>query len=238
MIRIAIAEDSEMERSKLLRYLKRYEQENGCAFEIEMYENGADIVSAYRPGIDILLLDIEMPVLDGMRTARIIREKDRKVVIVFVTNLAQYAVQGYEVEALDFIVKPLDWNVFSFRMTRILSRLERRRSEAGYSFAVKADSGGMQRIEIPDLLYVEVSHHDLTYHTVSGDFTTRGTMREAENQLLDHGFCRCNQCYLVNLRYVTAVNDEMVSVGSARLRISRSKKKELIKALSEFVANS
>ena len=237
MIRVAIAEDSEMERSRLLRYLKRYEQENGCSFEIEVYENGADIVSAYHPGIDILLLDIEMPVLDGMRTARILREKDRNVVIVFVTNLAQYAVQGYEVEALDFIVKPLDWNVFSFRMNRILSRLQRRRNEAAYSVTVRTD-GGMQRIEIPDIFYVDVDHHNLTYHTVSGSYSTRSTMREAEKLLLSHGFCRCNQCYLVNLRYVTAVEDEMVSVGGDRLRISRSKKKELIKALSEYVANS
>lgn len=238
MIRIAIAEDSEQERSRLLRYLKRYEQENNCPFEIEVYENGADIVSAYHPGIDILLLDIEMPVLDGMRTARILREKDRKVVIVFVTNLAQYAVQGYEVEALDFIVKPLDWNVFSFRMNRILSRLQRQRSEAACSVTVRTDSGGMQRVDIPDLLYVEVNGHTLTYHTVGGALTARGAMREVERELLSHGFCRCNQCYLVNLRYVTAVNDEMVSVGSDRLRISRSKKKELIKSLSEYVANS
>ena len=237
MIRIAIAEDQETERDRLLRYLKRYQQENSCQFEIEVYENGADIVSAYRPGIDLLLLDIEMPVLDGMRTARILREKDRNVVIVFVTNLAQYAVQGYEVEAMDFIVKPLEWNVFSFRMNRILNRLNRRRSEAAYTLTVKAE-GGMQRIEIPDLLYVEVSRHQLTYHTLSGEYSERSTMREAEKLLLDHGFCRCNQCYLVNLRYVTAVDDEMVSVGSERLRISRSKKKDLIKALSEYVAVS
>lgn len=232
MIRIAIAEDSELERDRLLHYLKRYEQENNCPFEIEVYENGADIVSAYRPGIDILLLDIEMPVLDGMRTARILREKDRKVVIVFVTNLAQYAVQGYEVEAMDFIVKPLDWNVFSFRMHRILSRLERRRSDAVLCVNVRTDSG-VHRIEIPDILYVEVSSHRLTYHTMSGEFSERSTMREAERTLLPHGFCRCNQCYLVNLRYVTAVSDEMVSVGGERLHISRSKKKELMKALSE-----
>lgn len=238
MIRIAIAEDTRSERERLLRYLARYEQENDCAFDIEVYENGADIVSAYHPGIDVLLLDIEMPVLDGMRTARILREKDRKVIIVFVTNLAQYAVQGYEVEALDFIVKPLDYNVFSFRMSRILSRLRKRQSDAATSVAVKSGDGSMRRIDITDLLYVDVDHHTLTYHMVGDSFSTRSTMREAEKLLLSHGFCRCNQCYLVNLRYVTAVDDEMVSVGGEKLRISRSKKKDLVRALSEFVAVS
>lgn len=236
MIRIAIAEDGARERARLEDYLRRYASAHGCEFAVESYENGADVVEKYRPGIDILLLDIEMPVLDGMRAAHILRERDRNVIIVFVTNLAQYAIQGYEVEATDFIVKPLDWNVFAFRMDRVLAKLRRRRSEAAASVTVKGDGGAVRRIEIPDLLYVEVSRHQLTYHTTSGDHSTRSTMREAEEALLPHGFCRCNQCYLVNLRHVTAVSDEMVSVGGARLRISRSKKKELIKALSEYVA--
>ena len=237
MIRIAIAEDSAEEQSRLRRYLARYQQENDCAFDIQVYANGAEIVQAYRPGIDILLLDIEMPVMDGMRTARILRERDRNVVIVFVTNLAQYAVQGYEVEALDFIVKPLDWNVFSFRMTRILSRLKRRQDATAHSVVIRTDDG-LRRVEIPDLRYVEVNHHTLTYHTAAGQFTQRGTMREAESALLPHGFCRCNQCYLVNLRYVTALEDEVVTVGGDQLRISRSKKKELVKALSEYMINA
>lgn len=238
MIRIAIAEDSREERERIVRFLNRYAREKGLEFEIEAYADGADVVSAYRPGIDMLLLDIEMPVLDGMRTARILREKDRNVIIIFVTNLAQYAIQGYEVEAMDFIVKPLEWGVFSFRMDRILSRFRRRKSAAAASVTLRADGGALKRIEIPDLLYVEVSRHQLTYHTTAGEYSTRSTMREAEEELLPHGFCRCNQCYLVNLRYVTAVSDEMVSVGGEQLRISRSKKKELIKALSEYVAAS
>lgn len=238
MIHIAIAEDSPGEREKFVRFLRRYAGEKGCEFDVQTYADGADVVSAYRPGIDILFLDIEMPVLDGMRAARILREKDRGVAIVFVTNLAQYAIQGYEVEAMDFIVKPLEWSVFSFRMDRILSRWRRRASAAAASVTLRTDGGALRRIEIPDLLYVEVSRHQLTYHTVGGDLSTRATMREAEEALLGHGFCKCNQCYLVNLRYVTAIDDELVHVGGARLRISRARKKEFINALSEFVATS
>ena len=234
MVRIAIAEDSETERNRLVRYLNRYAQEYKQSFDIQVYENGADIVSSYQPGIDILLLDIEMPVLDGMRTARILREKDKKVIIVFVTNLAQYAVQGYEVEALDFIVKPLEWNVFAFRMTRILSRLKRRQTEESFSISIRGENGSVNRIEITDLLYVEINHHTLTYHSVSGVVTARGTMREAEEMLMPQGFCRCNQGYLVNLRYVTAVEDENVLVGGETLRVSRAKKKDLMKALTNY----
>ncbi len=236
MIRIAAAEDRAEERARLKRYLLRYQQENDCPMEAEFYENGEALVGAYRPGTDLLLLDIEMPVLDGMRTARILREKDPEVMIVFITNLAQYAVQGYEVEALDFLVKPLEWSVFSFRMTRILNRIRRRQQEAVQSLTLRTENGSLERIAAADLLYVEVDRHTLTYHTLKGDCRVRGTMREAEQQLLPHGFCRCNQCYLINQRYVKAVHEDMVTVGNAKLKISRSRKKELIRALSEHVA--
>ena len=238
MIRIAVAEDQETERERLLRYLKRYQHDRNCPFEVDIYADGAELISAYQPGVDILLLDIEMPVMDGMQTAKILREKDKKVVIVFITNLAQYAIQGYEVQALDFIVKPMNWDVFSFRMDRIISRLEKRQQDEARTISIKTDSGTLKRIDITDLLYVEVNHHALTYHAVSEVFSARGTMRETEEVLLPYGFCRCNQCYLVNLRYVTGVDNEMVSVGSERLHISRGKKKDLMKALSEFVART
>ena len=238
MIRIAVAEDQEAERERLLRYLKRYQHDRKCTFEVEIYPNGAELISAYQPGVDILLLDIEMPVMDGMQTAKILREKDKKVVIVFITNLAQYAIQGYEVQALDFIVKPMNWDIFSFRMDRIISRLEKRLQGAALTLSIRTDSGPLKRIDVTDLLYVEVNHHTLTYHAVSETFTARGTMRETEEILLPQGFCRCNQCYLINLRYVTGVDNETVFVGNEQLHISRGKKKDLVKALSEFVART
>ena len=238
MIHIAVAEDEEEARERLTRYLKRYQNEKKREFEIDFYPNGADLIAAYQPGVDILLLDIEMPVMDGIQTAKILREKDKKVVIVFITNLAQYAIQGYDVQALDFIVKPMNWDVFSFRMDRIISRLEKRQQDAARSISVRTDSSALRKIDMTDLIYVEVNHHTLTYHTISEVFSARGTMLETEKALLPHGFCRCNQCYLVNLRYVTGVDEEMVSIGNERLRISRSKKKDLVKALSEFVART
>ena len=141
MIRIAVAEDQETERERLLRYLKRYQHDRNCPFEVDIYADGAELISAYQSGVDILLLDIEMPVMDGMQTAKILREKDKKVVIVFITNLAQYAIQGYEVQALDFIVKPMNWDVFSFRMDRIISRLEKRQQDEARTISIKTDTG-------------------------------------------------------------------------------------------------
>ena len=236
MHRILIVEDTPAEADALVACLERYGSERGVSFRVERLSSALDFMER-RPSADLIFMDIDMPGVTGMEAAELLRTYDAETPLVFVTNLAQYAVQGYEVEALDFIVKPLDWNVFSFRMTRILSRLKRRQDATAHSVVIRTDDG-LRRVEIPDLRYVEVNHHTLTYHTAAGQFTQRGTMREAESALLPHGFCRCNQCYLVNLRYVTALEDEVVTVGGDQLRISRSKKKEFMSILANHIESS
>lgn len=108
MIRIAIAEDDPQCFAQLERYIGEYGRETGRAFQVTRYDNGEDLVERYKPEFDLILMDVEMPFMDGMTAAGYVREKDPEVVIVFVTNLAQYAIQGYSVNALDYILKPLE----------------------------------------------------------------------------------------------------------------------------------
>ncbi len=108
MIRVLIAEDDPRCYQELERFLDDYSRETGRTFQITHYDNGEDLVERYRPEFDLLLLDVDMPFLDGMTAAGHIRGVDPEVVIVFVTNLAQYAIQGYSVNALDYILKPLE----------------------------------------------------------------------------------------------------------------------------------
>lgn len=103
MIRIGLVDD-DLEHLRLMRdYLARYEREEGAAFQIEEYHNGLNFAEDYHGQLDIVFLDIEMPHMDGMTVARRIRERDASLAIIFLTNLAQYATHGYEVNAIDFI---------------------------------------------------------------------------------------------------------------------------------------
>ena len=99
-IRIGVVEDDPASCQLVLDYLNRYQQENGEQFTVSVFDDGARIVEKYTPVYDILLLDIEMSEMDGMAAARRIRERDDKVVIVFITAAPQYAISGYEVRAL------------------------------------------------------------------------------------------------------------------------------------------
>ena len=112
-IRIGVVEDDPASCQLVLDYLNRYQQENGEQFTVSVFDDGARIVEKYTPVYDILLLDIEMSEMDGMAAARRIRERDDKVVIVFITAAPQYAISGYEVRALSYLLKPLPW--FAFR---------------------------------------------------------------------------------------------------------------------------
>ena len=129
MIRIAIAEDDPQCFAQLERYVSDYGKETGRAFHITHYDNGEDLVERYKPEIDLILMDVEMPFMDGMTAAGYVREKDPEVVIVFVTNLAQYAIQGYSVNALDYILKPLNYFSFAQRLTRALRYVKKRENE-------------------------------------------------------------------------------------------------------------
>ena len=147
MIRIAIAEDDPQCFAQLERYIGEYGRETGRAFQVTRYDNGEDLVERYKPEFDLILMDVEMPFMDGMTAAGYVREKDPEVVIVFVTNLAQYAIQGYSVNALDYILKPLNYFSFSQRLTRCL-RYVKKREEAYVTVSVK---GGALKLEVGDI---------------------------------------------------------------------------------------
>lgn len=233
MIRIAIVEDEQLFREKILRYLHRYEEKNKQSFSVKTFENGMQFLTDYHPEYDIIFMDIEMPYLNGMETAKRIRKVDSRTAIAFITNMANYAVQGYEVEAIDFIVKPFTYEVFEYKLGRILSRTEDKREKS--SIIVKSDNL-VHNIRITKLRYVEISGHTLIYHMEKEQLEMRGSMREAEQLLEGHGFCKCSQSYLVNLRFITRIEANDVYLGDFAIPISRGRKKDVVRAMSDFMA--
>ena len=231
MLRIAIVEDEENYISVLKGYLQRYKEESGEQIEVTVYHDGDEIAAFYRAQFDIILMDIEMKFLDGMSAAERIREKDSEVIIIFITNMPQYAIQGYRVDALDYVLKPLSYFAFSQRIDRALSRIRKN----DVRFVVIPLKGGRRKVDVSLLCYVEVRDHDLIYHTVDGNFTTKGTIKDAEDALKEENFFRCNRCYLVNLDYVENFQGSDVTVNGDVIQVSRSRKKVFLDALNDYM---
>ena len=116
MLRVAIAEDNPKDRERLQSFLKQYETEKNTQIEIAEYTDGSKLLEQYRPCYDVIFLDVEMPEMDGMKAAEKIREMDEEVILIFITNMAKYAIRGYQVQALDYVLKPVKYEAFSVKM--------------------------------------------------------------------------------------------------------------------------
>lgn len=231
MIHVLIAEDDPHCFQQLEQFIGDYSRETGRAFHITHYDNGEDLVERYRPEFDLLLLDVDMPFMDGMTAAGYIRKVDPEVVIVFVTNLAQYAIQGYSVNALDYILKPLNYFSFAQRLTRAL-RYVKKEENAYITVGVK---GGAVKLEVGNIYYMERLGHQLVFHTSEGIHTSSVTLQQMEEALGDKGFIRCNKGYLVNLAHVSGVQDGCAVVRGDKLLISRGRKSPFLDALADYV---
>ncbi|VTR76010.1 LytR/AlgR family response regulator transcription factor [Cellulomonas hominis] len=236
-LRVAVVEDDPDDRQRLVELLDRFQAENGVRFEIHHFSDGRDIVRRYRAAYDVILLDVQMQHLDGLETARRIRNLDPRVVIVFVTHLVSSAPRGYEVDAMDFLVKPVSYFSLARSLTRSAGRLRRHSGAA----VLLPTSSGTARVPVADIVYAaSSSRHRIDVHTVDGSYGFSGTLRALEDDLVPQaGFFRSNSCFLVNLRHVAEVRQaSCVMTTGAELVISRSRRRAFLEALTDDVAHS
>lgn len=231
MINVAIVEDDDRAADKLQEYLHRYEAEYKYIFSIKKFKDGLSFLDGYS-GFDLIFMDIEMPFINGMEAATRLRQLDTKAILVFVTNMAQYALKGYEVDALDFIVKPLTYSDFTFKMKRAVKAVLSSKTDV----AVIQLKDGIRRINTDDILYIEVHGHTLTYHLVDELLEMRGKLSEAKEKY--KSFLQCNNCYLINPVHVDWVKGYEVKVSEDILAISHPRKKEFLESLSAWISGN
>ena len=198
MLRIAIVEDDPSTRQILQGFVEQYAAEQGLECTVTPYEDGAQIAAGYHPGYDIIFMDVEMPGMGGFSAAAQIRAVDSEAVLVFVTNMAQYAIRGYEVDALDYVLKPVDYYQFSTKLSRAIQRVQRQR---GGQILLQCAGGGVQLVETSRIYYLETHSRMLHYHTADGEFTVRSSLQNAESPIpemggtpIDRLFYRSRQC--------------------------------------------
>ena len=232
MIKVAIVDDERNAIEYLQILLNRYASEVGTGFHIFTFDNGIQFIERYRTDhFDLVFMDVDMPAMDGFETAGRMREIDTSAVLVFVTNVARFAIRGYEVDAMDYLLKPLSYEAFYLKIPKALAMCQRQQQ---VRVTIKTRNG-QSMFPATSVIYVESEGHHITYHTEQGDYHSYGTMKEVESQLPEQGFFRCNSGYIVNLAFVTGYDGALLFLlGKGRIEISRARRKAFLEALQNY----
>ncbi|MCP1103349.1 DNA-binding LytR/AlgR family response regulator [Aequitasia blattaphilus] len=231
MIKIAICDDSEKVVEGLKRLIERYTEETGVQMIPYTFLRGQELVSSYIGDYDIIFLDIKMPGLNGIETAKKIREIDKDVIIIFLTSMLQYAFESYKVNAGNYIQKPISYMRLKDELERWVQKLLVK--EEPYIFFHNND--GKHRIFLKNISYIDTFNRNLLVHTDIGNLVCFWSLKEMESKIGQMGFQRSHSAYLVNLFYVENVESTEVKLcTNERIPLSKTKKKGFLEALARY----
>lgn len=232
MIKIAYVDDCKKDREIVSKFLKEFSSTSSEEISFVLSDDSLKFFEKFQGDYDILLLDIEMPILNGMELAKRIRKTGSTCVIIFITNMTQFAIKGYEVDAIGYVLKPLRYQVFKEVLKKAVEKTIAFRNKD--SSMVISSRNGVDVVRASEVKYVEVRMHDLIYHTIRGNFVTHKTLKEIEKQLEDKDFVKCSHSYLINLKYVDGIEKNDVLIDDEKIAISRARKKVFIDRLIEY----
>lgn len=242
LMRTAIIDDQETEAEQTYNLLTTYCAKHSISFECSRFTNGEDFLQFILENQtnanvlpELIFMDIEMPGLNGMDTARKIREAGNESVLIFTTRLAQYATHGYEVDAIGYLLKPLDQYSFAMRMKKAMYLLAATHENSSATFSLNY-RGKTSQIKAADVYYAEVKGHYCIYYTTQGTFEVKESLITAAEKLNPLGnFFACSRFYLINLNHVTTVQGYEVYFDHATsVKVSRLKKSQLIERLGSL----
>ena len=231
MWNIAIIEDEEAMSNQLVSYFAKFGKDYNESFSFAIFNNAEAFLKNYKKEYSVVLMDINLPGMNGMECVKKLREIDDTVLVVFVTNLSQFAVDGYEVKAFDFVVKPISYYNFSLKLKRALSHLS---SLNNYELIISTKDK-KYFININQLIYIEIRNHTIIYHLVNEEIKGSGTLKSLYTNLKKHHFAFCNQCYLVNLAFVKGIDDGFLLINNEKIRIASSRKKSFMQELTAYI---
>lgn len=230
MYRLAICDDDQADVVYLRSFLEKWAKDSKTALKIESYPSAEAFLFQYEEdkSFDLLLLDIEMGEMSGVELARRIRQENRLVQIIFITGYMEYIAEGYDVEALHYLLKPVTEEKLFMVLDRAAERLKSKEKELCLALP-----GTVVRIAFCEIRYLEVQKN---YVTVYGEeaYTVKKTLNELEKEL-DDSFCRIGRSHIVNLHFVKKITRTRVILKDGReLPLSRSFYERVNRAMIQY----
>lgn len=232
MRKIIICDDESIIRQQLVLFLRNIEKEQAESFEIRCYSSGEELLERFTEDTEIILLDIKMKKLSGVDTARLLREKNQNVCIIFITSMIEYALDGYDVHAFGFITKPLQYDVFRRQITDALSMTHHHR---GIPLTLKAGSETTV-YWTQDILYFEIYGRNLNVVTKEDTRKFLIPLSKIEEAVKGQDFFRVHKSWLINLSYIKRIdNDSIIMINDDSISLSKHRKNEFLQTFARYI---
>lgn len=222
MIKIAICEDEKEQQDLLKTHINQIFKDLPINYSLYTFNSGEELLKNYPKNIDIFLIDIQLNEINGMDTARKIRETDNKAEIIFITSLIEYALEGYEVRAYRYLIKPVKYDDLKTHILNCIKEIDIKNKHI-----IIKKQGNRIKLDISEITYIEVQKENITIHTLNKTYETKGTMNNIEKEINCSRFYRCHKSFLVNLEHIKSIKQYIaVLENSEEVPISRYRFKD------------
>lgn len=234
MINIAICEDEREIQELIEIYIVNIFKKKNIEYKIQKYNSGEALLKSDFSHIHILLLDIRMGKINGMETARKIREVDMNMEIIFITSLIDYVQEGYEVKAYRYLLKPIRQEDLKKHLLTCIKEVQVRNN-----YIIVNDKSNTYKIYSHDIKYIEVQKKIISIYTNDKDITTRYSLGKIEKDLNSEKFVRCHKSYIVNLSFIEGIKPNSLRLESGEeIPISRYRYKDVKIKFLKFLSDT
>lgn len=225
MLTIAICEDDKMQQQEIEKYVRSLFMDE--PIDIDVYDSGEDLLAGYKCGkkYSVILLDMQMKELDGIQTAKAIKEYDRHGTIIIITSVMEYAVKGYSVGAYEFILKPVNEKKLHHVLSQAIKEIQIRMNK---SYLIKTRERTAV-LKFSEVIYIESYKKKIIVHTELDDYENNENISSAERKLCSDGFVRISRFYLVNVHHICEIGVKEVLVSSGERLVYSDKYTDKIK---------
>lgn len=233
MISIAVCDDELLYCSNIAKQIKDILAESGTQVIVREFGSGGELLRAVE-NFDIIFLDIMMQDMDGMKTAKLLRDKAYDKILIFLSASRNYVFDAYDVEAFQYLVKP----VTEKKLRAVLSRALKKLEEQPREFIIIRQERMRKKLILREILYFEIRGRVITVHTAEGIFDYYGQIGALESMLKGKGFFRCHKSFLVNLRYVDNYNrQEIVLDTGKRIAVAKRRYEAFCREIIDYMKN-
>lgn len=233
MINIGICDDELHYRSKIKDMLKEILSSYPINYKVYEFSSGEELLNNYPKDLDILIMDIQMKLINGMDTARKIREFDENLELIFMTSFVEFMQEGYEVKAYRYILKPISERKMSKNILPCINEIMKKRN----NYLTINVKNYVDRIKIDSIIYIETARPNILIYTNDNMYTTKMNISKMEKVLSEYGFFRCHNSYIINLKLVESMNSNTVIVGGKNIPISKYRVKDLKLAITNILGD-